>query len=125
MHVRRVESLSFHIITYLPVFNVPQFIVKLVIPPNYRLHRRWRFNEGALYRQTIDYLLMASQPSPLLDHQHQYIYRQTLDYLHSHSNRPHTITKMYDNINMDSKIAGSMNVRSQQTTSYREVESVG
>jgi hypothetical protein len=26
-----------------------QFIGKLVIPPNYRLHRRWRFNEGALY----------------------------------------------------------------------------
>jgi hypothetical protein len=25
--------------------------------------------------------VMASQPSPLLDHQHQYIYRQTLDYL--------------------------------------------
>jgi hypothetical protein len=22
---------------------------KLVIPTNYRLHRRWRFNEGALY----------------------------------------------------------------------------
>ena len=32
-----------------PVFNVPQVIAKLVIPPNYRLHRRWRFNEGALY----------------------------------------------------------------------------
>ena len=30
-------------------FNVPQFIAKLVIPPNYRLHRRWQFNEGALY----------------------------------------------------------------------------
>jgi hypothetical protein len=34
-----------------------------------------------IYRQTLDYLLMAPQPSPLLDHQHQYIYRQTLDYL--------------------------------------------
>ena len=33
----------------IPVFNVPQFIAKLTIPPNYRLHRRWRFNEGALY----------------------------------------------------------------------------
>jgi hypothetical protein len=43
------ESLSFHLITWLPVFNVPQFIAKLVIPPNYRLHRRWQFNEGALY----------------------------------------------------------------------------
>jgi hypothetical protein len=49
MHVSRVESLSFHMITWLPVFNVPQFIAKLVIPPNYRLHRRGRFNEGALY----------------------------------------------------------------------------
>ena len=27
----------------------PRFIAKLVIPPNYRLHRRWRFNEEALY----------------------------------------------------------------------------
>ena len=35
--------------TWLPVFNVPQFIAKLVILPNYRLHRRWRFNEGSLY----------------------------------------------------------------------------
>jgi hypothetical protein len=53
MYVSRVEtiweSLSFHLITWLPVFNVPQFIAKLVIPPNYQLHRRWRFNEGALY----------------------------------------------------------------------------
>ena len=39
MHVSRVESLSFHM------------IAKLVIPPNYQLHRRWRFNEGALYRE--------------------------------------------------------------------------
>ena len=53
MYVSRVEtiweSLSFHLITWLPIFNVPQFIGKLIIPPNYRLHRRWRFNEGALY----------------------------------------------------------------------------
>ena len=46
MYVSRVEtmgeSLSFHLITWLPVFNVPQFIAKLVIPPNYRLHGRWR-----------------------------------------------------------------------------------
>jgi hypothetical protein len=53
MYVSRVETiweiLSFHLIPWLPVFNVPQFIVKLVIPPNYRLHRRWRFNDGALY----------------------------------------------------------------------------
>jgi hypothetical protein len=53
MYVSRVktiwESLSFHLITWLPVFNVPQFIAKLVIPPNYRLHRKWQFNEGALY----------------------------------------------------------------------------
>jgi cytochrome c oxidase subunit IV len=44
MHVSRVEtiweSLSFHLITWLPVFNVPQFIAILVIPPNYRLHYR-------------------------------------------------------------------------------------
>jgi hypothetical protein len=53
MYVSRVETIwessFFHLITWLPVFNVPQFIAKLVIPPNYRLHRRWRFNEGALY----------------------------------------------------------------------------
>ena len=53
MYVSRVEtiweSLSLHLITWLSVFNVPQFIAKLVIPPNYRLHRRWRFNEKALY----------------------------------------------------------------------------
>ena len=51
MYVSRVEtiweSLSFHLITWLPVFNVPQFIAKLVIPPNNRLHRRWWFNEGS------------------------------------------------------------------------------
>jgi hypothetical protein len=28
----------------------------LVIPPNYRLHRRWQFNEGALYLQKIQIL---------------------------------------------------------------------
>ena len=53
MYVSRVEtigeSLFFHLITRLLVFNVSQFTAKLVIPPNYRLHRRWRFNEGALY----------------------------------------------------------------------------
>ena len=32
--------------------------------------------------------------------------------IHFHSNRPHTITKMNNNINMDSTIAGSMNARS-------------
>ena len=41
MYVSRVEtigeSLSFHLITWLPVFNVPQFIAKRVIPPNYRV----------------------------------------------------------------------------------------
>ena len=61
MYVSRVEtileSLSFHLITWLPVFNVPQFIAKLVIPPNYRLHRRWQFNEGTLY---------TVAPSPLI-----------------------------------------------------------
>jgi hypothetical protein len=46
------ESFSFHLITWLPVFNVPQFIAKLVILPNYQLHRRWRFNEGALFINT-------------------------------------------------------------------------
>jgi hypothetical protein len=29
--------------------------------------------------------------------------------IHFHSKRPHTITKMKDNINMDSTISGSMN----------------
>jgi hypothetical protein len=52
IYVRRVEtiweSLSFHLITWLPVFNVPQFIATLVIPPNYRLHSSWRFDEGAM-----------------------------------------------------------------------------
>ena len=33
----------------------PQFIAKLVIPPKYRLHRRWRFNEGALYLQYLHF----------------------------------------------------------------------
>jgi hypothetical protein len=48
MYVSRVEtiweSLSFHLITWLPVFNVSQFIL-----PKYPLHRRWLFNEGSLY----------------------------------------------------------------------------
>jgi hypothetical protein len=32
-----------------PFSKIAQFIAKLAIPPNYRLHRRWWFNEGALY----------------------------------------------------------------------------
>jgi hypothetical protein len=52
-NVSRVESLSFHMITQLTVCNVPQFIAKLFIPPNYRLHRRWWFNEGALYIKNL------------------------------------------------------------------------
>jgi hypothetical protein len=75
MYVSRVEtiweSLSFHLITWLPVFNVPQFIVKLVIPPNYRLHKRWRFNKGALYlvmKSTLwDILISKLSPLTKLD----------------------------------------------------------
>ena len=63
MYVSRVEtigeSLSFHLITWLSVFNVPQFIAKLVIPPNYRLHRRWRLNKGSLYIVYISYLIFV------------------------------------------------------------------
>ena len=69
MYVSRVETiwerLSFHMITWLPVFNIPQLVAKLVIPPNYRLHRRWRFNQGALYtlscthKEILVYLLFA------------------------------------------------------------------
>jgi hypothetical protein len=33
---------------------------KLVIPPNYRLHRRWRFNEGALYFHVQNVLFFLS-----------------------------------------------------------------
>ena len=32
--------------------------------------------------------------------------------IHFHAKRPHTITKMNDNKNMDSTIAGSMNAHS-------------
>ena len=46
-YVSRVETIWESL--WLPVFNVPQFIAKLVIPPNYRLHRRWQLNEGSLY----------------------------------------------------------------------------
>jgi hypothetical protein len=35
-------SWSFHLITWLPVS------MSLSLSPNYRLHRRWRFNEEAL-----------------------------------------------------------------------------
>jgi len=37
--------------------------------------------------------------------------------IHFHSKRPHTITRMNDNINMDSIIAGSMNDHCQMTIS--------
>jgi len=37
--------------------------------------------------------------------------------IHFHSRRPHTITKMKDNINMDTTIAESMNAHNKLTTS--------
>ena len=50
-------------------------------------------------------------PSNIFD-QRQYIYKQAIKkpaQMHFHSKRSHTITKMDNNINMDSSKAGSMN----------------
>ena len=51
-------------------------------------------------------------PSGYLDLQRQYIYKQTIQNLYVHSLSPYTITKMYDNIDMDSTIAGAIHARS-------------
>ena len=50
-----------------------------------------------------------------LDLQRQYRYKQTEKkpaHIHFHSEKPHTITKMNDNLNTDSATVGSMNPRS-------------
>jgi len=51
-------------------------------------------------------------PSGYLDLQRQYIYKQTIQNLYLHSLWPYTITKMNDNTDMDSTIAGAINARS-------------
>jgi hypothetical protein len=70
--------------------------------------------------------LIRSQPSPLdscISITILYIYKKEKKkdnkpaQIRFHSKRPHTITKMKDNINMDSTIAGSMTARSYLTTS--------
>ena len=50
MHVTMSAKLKVHLFIWLHNFR---FSMSLSLSPNYRLHRRWRFNEGALY---ISYL---------------------------------------------------------------------
>jgi len=60
---------------------------------------------------------MGSQPSPLdkgISNGNRYI-TKTINkpaHIRFHSKRPHSITKMIDNINLYITIAGSMNARS-------------
>ena len=65
--------------------------------------------------------LMGSQSSPLdnlISNGITYINkRYKPPQIRLHSKRPHTITKMNDNINMDSTISGSTNARSELTIS--------
>ena len=65
---------------------------------------------------------MGYKPSPLDNwiSQRQYMHTQTIKNLHRFSSSqkgPHTITKINDNIDMDSTISESMNARSLLTTS--------
>ena len=60
-------------------------------------------------------LLMGSQPSPLdnwISNGNIQMIIKTLHRFTSTQKRPHTITKINDNMNMESTIAGLMNARS-------------
>jgi hypothetical protein len=101
MYVSRVEtiweSLSFHLITWLPVFNVPQFITKLVIPPNYQLHRRWRFNEGAL-KSTNNYITSVFHWNFTIWLVMKWSHDYKRDVLHPNKTQTRTCTCLHDDV---------------------------